>query len=569
MVRFDGVGSDGTSSGAASTVQSTGIGSGGGIDITTGSLFVTNGAVLAASTFGRGAAGSVTISASDTVRFDGVGSNEQSSGAFSTVQSTGIGKGGDIDITTGSLFVTEGAQLNASTIGRGDAGSVTIRAGDTVRFDGVGSNGSSSAALSAVTSKESGKGGEIDITTGSLFLTDGALLLTSTLGRGDAGNVTIRASDTVRFDGVGSNGFSSGVRSTVESTGNGKGGNIAISTNSLFVTNGAVVTASTFGQGNAGTVRINARDSVSLDRGSGVASLVGQTAVGDGGSIEITTGSLSLTDALISSESLGTGKAGDITIQTTQNLELNRSLIASATRSGNGGDMTLEVRDLLLVRNGSLISTEAGTALSGGNGGNIRLDADFVVAVPREDSDIVANAYEGRGGNINITTQGIFGLEFRENLTPESDITASSELGVDGEFQLDVLTNVDPTRGLAELPTDVVDVSRQIDRRCTLRSSTQQGSRFTVTGRGGLPPSPNDALQGESVVTNWVSLDSNVETNTPPASTMPRTSVRRQLVEAQGWYFNDKGKVVLTASVPKVTPRGEWLSPPECNLRHN
>jgi large exoprotein involved in heme utilization and adhesion len=114
--------------------------------------------------------------------------------------------------------------------------------------------------------------------------------------------------------------------------------------------------------------------------------------------------------------------------------------------------MTLAVGDLLLMRNGSLISTEAGTALSGGNGGNIRINVDFVVAVPKEDSDIIANAYEGKGGNINITTQGIFGLEFREKLTPLSDITASSELGVDGEFQLDLLTNVDPSRGLAELP---------------------------------------------------------------------------------------------------------------------
>jgi large exoprotein involved in heme utilization and adhesion len=59
-----------------------------------------------------------------------------------------------------------------------------------------------------------------------------------------------------------------------------------------------------------------------------------------------------------------------------------------ATLSGNGGDITLEVGDLLLMRNGNLISTEAGTALAGGNGGNIRLDADFVVAVPREDSNI-------------------------------------------------------------------------------------------------------------------------------------------------------------------------------------
>ncbi len=628
-VLVDGVGSNGISSEIRSTVESTGKGKGSNIDITTGSLFVTNGALLIASTFAQGDAGSVTIRASDTVRFSGVGSNERNSGASSTVEPTGIGNGGGIDITTGSLFVTDGGQLNATTRGQGAAGNITIRARDTVRFEGVGSNGRNSGASTVMmgsASPKKGEGGDIDITTGSLFVTDGAFLAASTEGEGDAGNVTIRASDTVRFDGVG-NGFSSGVYSSVASRGNGNGGGIDISTNSLFfLTNGAVVNASTFGRGNAGTVTINARDTVSLERGSkvasfvgeeavgdggdidittgslfvtdrafvdastdgrgnagkvtinardtvslergsGVASLVGEGAVGDGGDIVINTGSLSLTDAFISSTSLGTGIAGDITIQTTQNLELDRSLIDSTTRSGNGGDISLEVGDLLLMRNSSLISTEAGTALAGGNGGNIRIKADFVVAVPTEDSDIVANAYEGKGGNINITTQGIFGLEFRENLTPLSDITASSELGVDGEFQLDLLTNVDPTRGLAELPSNVVDASQQIDRRCTPADQTARDNSFTITGRGGLPPSPNDLLQGESVVTNWVTLDSDVENKTPVTPATPKSSAPRQLVEAQGWHFNEKGQVVLTASAPKVTPHGEWLGEANCNTR--
>ncbi len=37
-------------------------------------------------------------------------------------------------------------------------------------------------------------------------------------------------------------------------------------------------------------------------------------------------------------------------------------------------------------------------------------------------------------------TQGIYGLEFREHKTPLSDITASSDFGLNDEFQLDLLT---------------------------------------------------------------------------------------------------------------------------------
>jgi large exoprotein involved in heme utilization and adhesion len=352
-----------------------------------------------------------------------------------------------------------------------------------------------------------GNGGNVEITTNSLSVTDGAQLTASTFGRGDAGNVKITASDTVSFAGVGSNGFSSGAFSTVEQGGEGKGGDV-----------------------------------------------------------EITTGSLSLTDAFISSQSRGNGIAGDIIIETRQNLELDHSNISATTQTDDGGNIRLQVGDLLLMRNGSFISTTAGEAGKGGDGGNITIDADFIVAVPKENSDITANAFEGRGGNINIRTQGIYGLEFREELTPLSDITASSRIGVDGEFQLDLLTNVDPSRGLAELPTDVVDASTQIDRRCTPAGRTQQGSSFTITGRGGLPSSPNDPLQGESVITNWVTLDSDEENNTPPATTTPRSSAPRQLVEAQGWYFNEKGEVVLTASAPKVTPQGEWFDPAECRV---
>jgi large exoprotein involved in heme utilization and adhesion len=55
-----------------------------------------------------------------------------------------VGKGGDIEITTGSLLLTNGGGLSANTFGQGDAGSVFIRARDIVRFDGMGSNGTSS-----------------------------------------------------------------------------------------------------------------------------------------------------------------------------------------------------------------------------------------------------------------------------------------------------------------------------------------------------------------------------------------------------------------------------------------
>jgi len=514
----------------ANTVLANGTGTAGDIKISTNFLEVTNGATMFATLIGEGNAGDVIIRASDTVRFDSVSSNGLPSAILSGVNSGAIGNGGEIKIITGSLEVTNGAALNTVTGGEGNAGDVRIRASDTVRFDGVGNN-RVSGVFSAVFSGAIGNAGEIEISTNSLEVTNGASLNTSTLGVGNAGRVKIRATDTVRFDGVSSNGVSSGIFSFVFRRAVGNAGEIEISTNSLEVTNGAQLLASTLGEGN-------------------------------GGVIQISTGSLSLNDALISSESLGTGGAGDITIDTRQNLETNRSSITTSTLSGDGGDITLQVGDLLLVRDNTKISTSAGVAGAGGNGGDITIDADFVIGVPREDSDITANAFNGKGGNIIITTQGIFGLQFRDRLTPLSDITASSEFGLDGEFQLNLLSPIDVAQSIVDLPSNLVDATKLIDRRCTPGDPFRQSS-FHITGRGGIPQNPTQMLDADATVSNWVTLDSEVESgnkvDTNPISTTPQ-----RIIEAQGIVRTPDGQLYLAAEVPTVTPHGEWIPAVDC-----
>ncbi|MEM1309345.1 MAG: hypothetical protein AAGF98_07570, partial [Cyanobacteria bacterium P01_H01_bin.153] len=92
---------------------------------------------------------------------------------------------------------------------------------------------------------------------------------------------------------------------------------------------------------------------------------------------------------------------------------LNRGKIISNSASGDGGNLDLRLDDFLLLRNGSRISTNAGTTQTLGDGGNIDIEAPFVIAVREENSDITANAFLGDGGEVNISATGIFGLEFR------------------------------------------------------------------------------------------------------------------------------------------------------------
>ncbi len=350
----------------------------------------------------------------------------------------------------------------------------------------------------------------------------------------------------------------------------GNGGNLNITTRSLEVTNGARLVANTRSQGDAGRIFVQATDFVSLAR-SRILNSVEAGAVGQGGNTNITTGLLTLNRAVISSDSRGTGKAGNITLNA-RSVGLNRSRLVAETASQRGGNITLRLEDLLLLRRGSRISTTAGTDRTGGNGGNITINSLFIVAIPKENSDIRANAFIGNGGRVEITTQGIFGIQFRPKDTPESDITASSEFGVNGTVQINT-PDVDLSRGLTSLPSDVVDASNQIAQNCPASGGKIAQNEFIITGRGGLPDNPNEMLSTDAV---WTDLRnsgavSRIQGEEPVAaravSRQPPTANRQPpFVEANGWVINDKGQVILTATAPTVTPHSPALMPAACPL---
>lgn len=123
-------------------------------------------------------AGDIEVNATETMTVAG-----ELSFLANAVLPEGVGKAGDINITTGSLFVKEGGYFNSSTQGRGDAGSLTINARDTVSFDGTDPNGETGGAVSTVAEGAVGNGGDINITTGSLFVTNGAQLIVGKLLR--------------------------------------------------------------------------------------------------------------------------------------------------------------------------------------------------------------------------------------------------------------------------------------------------------------------------------------------------------------------------------------------------
>ncbi|MBE9107783.1 S-layer family protein, partial [Nostoc cf. edaphicum LEGE 07299] len=570
---------NGFPSGIRSNVETGAVGNGGNIFIDSGDFSLSNGAQLEASTYGQGNAGNVNVVVTGAVDIAGE-KNDFKSGIRSIVGTGTVGNGGNIFIDSGDFSLSDGAQLEASTYGVGNAGNVTVGAKNAVDLAG------NAYIFSTVEAGGVGKGGNIDINAATLSLTDGALLVTITrgasatqpAGRGDAGNVNVKVTGAVDIAGE-KNGFLSGIRSNVETGTVGNGGNITIDSADFSLRDGAQLVASTYGQGNAGNVTVRAKDAITVsgtNQETGFSSALftstDSNSQGKGGDITVNTNIFRISDGALmdagtrnnqkggditvnanvfealnggqlTTTTSSNGRAGKITVNATDkviisgidpsysdritnfpdnvaNIGANSGLFVSSTgsgitgdieinspkitldnqgklnaesASGNGGNIKVN-SDLLLLRRGAQISTNAGTEELGGDGGDININSKFIIAVPEENSDISANAFTGTGGNIQINSQGIFGIESRPKLTEKSDITASSELGVSGVTNINTPDNSSIQNSFTGLSPNVIDTNALIANSCISRGTKRQENSFNITGSGALRYTPGDVL---------------------------------------------------------------------------
>ncbi len=581
---------------------------GGDVQVQGRRVTLQDGSAIQAFTLGSEPGGTLTIVASDLVEVVGRTADGFSSGLATSVAEEATGNGGDLVIETSRLIIRDGAQIQAATAGSGQAGNLIIRATDSVELSRTSVFDNTISALATSTlSTATGDGGNLTIDTGRLIIQDGAQVQASTFGVGNGGTLVINASDAIELSGVGptadlikgSSGFfvsaepgatgdvgnlratteqlvvQNGAKISADNFGTGQSGTATVNARELIIRDGGLVRAGSFGEGSGGTLIINAADSVEVS-GTGTIGLnpVNSTlftqaeAAGDAGDLNITTRNLSVRDGgNVTVSSIGSGAAGELAISA-RSVELdNNASLTATTNSGNGGNIRLQADDLLLLRRNSSISTRAGTpATGGGTGGIITIDTDNLVAL--ENSDIDANAFGGAGGQVRISAQGIFGTQVREQQTPESDITASSDLGSDFSGTVEIITpDIDPSQGLVDLSVETVDASNQIAAGCTNDPNASQ-NKFAITGRGGLPLNPGDALSGDAVLTDWATLREteveNVSSHTTTTS-IDQNLPTQQIVEAQGWIVDAKGKVFLTAQAPDVTPNNTKLNTTSCN----
>ena len=565
-------------SGLFASVQPGATGQGGTLTLATGRLTLLDGAQVGVSTAGVGNGGTLQVQATD-VELQGTAFGEFPSSLQVNVLMGATGNGGSLTLTTETLSLTDGAQIQADTVAAGNAGTVQINA-ETIMATGTAPAGFPSGVFSVVEAGAAGNGGSLSLNVDRLLLTNGAQVSSSTLGAGDAGLFTLQARQ-IEVMGTGET-LPSAILATVEPGAMGNGGNIQIQTDLLRLTEGGQIATSTSGDGNAGDLTAIAQtielvgtspvgssgllsNAVNDGTGAGGDLLVqanhislreGATLTvsnfpsnpnldvlpgqGPAGNITLTTGSLQVETGSTISADANAGGAGNIEIVAAapETLLLDQGAITTAGGEGNISIAT----PLLLLRRNSLISAQASET---SNGGNVDIDGTLVVAFPTENSDILANAAAGQGGNINITTEGLFGLEVTTDALDLnlSEINASSETGIDGVVEINT-PEVDPNQGLVDLPT-------QAEVPTVLQGCAASGeapdSQFVDTGRGGVRPSPTEPLSNHEI---W----EDVQLPAPPTQTSTESegdlgSPPAQIVEAQGWQVDAQGNTVLVANV--------------------
>jgi large exoprotein involved in heme utilization and adhesion len=431
------------------------------------------------------------------------------SGLFVPVELDATGNGGNLTIDTGSLLVTGGGQIAASTAGAGDGGEIVINATESIELIGASAQGASGVFANAIFG--TGDGGNISLVSDRLTIEDGA---------------TINASN-----------FSS--RNPDVPPGLGKAGNIQIEANSLLLDSAAdeasSITAATANAG-GGNINLQIEDSLIARNGSQIT--VDTRGSSDGGAIAIVTDFLELTSSSqISANSSGTGEASNI-IMTAGRLEANNSQITATSERTGGGDIFL-TSDLLSLDNQSLLSTSVQD--STGGGGDININTDVLTA--RNNSDIRANAVLEAGGNIDIATQGLF-------LDSKSEISASSQFGIDGNVKIETTEN---RNGIVKLPEIISDRSQEITTGCT----ADRDNVFVSIGKGGIPEDPSQYILGETLWTDLRPLGQTPEIDKNHQSWATSAAI----VEAQNWVVNERGKVELIASASSQPP---WQNTFEC-----
>ncbi len=443
-----------------------------GIDIQVDELLVADGSAITAHTFDIGKSGGIKIKVKGIADFDGEDTlvfalsetsgeiadidleagNLSLNGIFFGMQTYGSGNSGNINIRVkdGSLQLLNGAGITTTTFGTGNSGNIDIKTNDSIKLSGEASwqNGSIIAVNSEGIIDESGDGGTIILKAKNVSLTDGGQISASTFGPGDSGVILLQITDNINISGTDTLEYPSGIFtnaeiSDVESGKNvGLAGNIILKTKILKINNKSAISAITDGPQRGGNIDIQAQDIILNN------------------------------EAYITAVASDSGDAGSIIINTDK-LLLTNSFLQTIAEKADGGDIQINATNYI-----SLVNSDITTSVNAenGTGGNINLQSEFII---QDYGRIIARAIGGTGGNIAISTTGIY------KFAPEfaSPIDASSKFGTDGIIDISS-PDGNVSEQMVSLPTNAFDASNLLNTVCNSKLANNSSSFVVIVSEG-------------------------------------------------------------------------------------
>jgi large exoprotein involved in heme utilization and adhesion len=215
---------------------------------------------------------------------------------------------------------------------------------------------------------------------------------------------------------------------------------------------------------------------------------------------------------------------------------MNNSSIRTEASTSSGGQITITAPEMVQLNNSKITTSVAGSA-SDTHGGDITIDPQFVIL---NNSEILAQAFAGTGGNITLTSN-VFLAD------PNSLVDASSQLGVSGV--VDIRSPVSNISGvIGRMPESVLAAQALLRAACAARLAESQVSTFVERGRDSIPMGPDGLL-----ATPYIPPSSE-----PSVQLGLRAGGGRR--EAGGEAFGTSAVQVRRLFGPDLTPRVHLLS---------
>jgi filamentous hemagglutinin family protein len=468
---------------------------GAGINVRlTGGMVMGDGSTISASTFGTQNAGNIHIKANNLLLDGRTTFNGQTSykvtDILSNAYSGSTGKAGNVKVDVANrLALIRGGQISSTTFGTGDAGNVTVKAGQ-LSIDGQGDlkdidgNPLQTAIFSQASQAFSGKSGNIDVTVrgdmdvkgggtinASTFGTQNAgnitldianqlslirdgLIISNTFGSGDAGNIKVKAGQFL-IDGQDAlNPILTGIITSAFDARSGKGGDITVEAQgNMVMKGGSTIDASTAGTHNAGNIHITAKNLL----------LDGQTTL-DGQKTYLPTRIASTTDSLGKTFSEKAGNGGTITLDIADQLSLigGGKIQSSSFSSGDAGNVVVEAGQLLLDGQGVTTDNSGKTLLTG------------IIAQAE-------NAQSGKGGDITVAVRGNMAMKGGSKIDARSFVN-----------KIDARSFV--TGNAGDIMVSADELSLEQNSRITTASFSGNGGNITIQ-KGRLMQLVNSGFQ--------------------------------------------------------------------------